>query len=345
MNSLLSQNKKTKWLFTLSIQELANIPQISGKCYVKWHIKETAKQGLKGKSEKASIKNYRATWSNSSVESIIKMSVNKAKELQEKVLQLVVYIEYSDSKDNSKDGNKRSVLGKVDINLAEYANYDEPTTNRYLLQDSKVNCILNVKIGMELIKGDKDEFIPPKVKSNSIFKGISTVFNESSSVTAPHSPTTNNSTSSSNTHSNANNTAHTTATTASKAGSSKPTTPQTPHSHTSNSQMSSEKYHHSITISSDPVLSKLYERTFEIPWDPRPGEFNAQECVDDIFNGGNGWAKNEDGENLIDLKNLKLKENFESNNNNSNRNNNGNKVLKESDIRQDLKSWKITTII
>ncbi|ODQ79487.1 hypothetical protein BABINDRAFT_176389 [Babjeviella inositovora NRRL Y-12698] len=52
----------------------------------------------------------------------------------------------------------------------------------------------------------------------------------------------------------------------------------------------------------DPIINKFYNKICDISWDQRQGEFSPQECVDDIFNGGTGWAKNEDGVYLIDQR-------------------------------------------
>ena len=57
-----------------------------------------------------------------------------------------------------------------------------------------------------------------------------------------------------------------------------------------------------------PLIESLYQKTFKLPWDPRPGEFTPRERVEDILQGGNGWAKNEKGINLIDLQALRLNE-------------------------------------
>lgn len=322
--SFLSQSKKPKFLFTFQIQELANIPKVSGICYVKWHIKDTATQQFKGRTSKVHIKDYRASWSYD-FESLMKLSINRNKLLQEKILVLTVYLGVTDHVHvNGHHLNhqqlenidhrlpkveKKHVLGKVEINLAEYVNYDEPTSNRYLLQQSKVNCILSVKIGMELLKGDKTEFVAPSIKSSNIFRGISNVLNESvhESSTGQSSP----------------------AASYNRAG--------------SGSQVSgSEKIHRTIAITSDPVVSKLYEKTFEISWDPRPGELTAAECIDDIFSGGDGWAKNEEGVNLIDLD-IRANETHHPlyQVNDSSGNSSTKALLKESDVRPDMRSWSI----
>ncbi|ODV59937.1 uncharacterized protein ASCRUDRAFT_108362 [Ascoidea rubescens DSM 1968] len=65
-----------------------------------------------------------------------------------------------------------------------------------------------------------------------------------------------------------------------------------------NSLSTSQNFHADQKID---VIKKLYFKTFQVNWDPRPYELNPLECVNDIFNGGNGWKKTADGTNLIDM--------------------------------------------
>lgn len=48
------------------------------------------------------------------------------------------------------------------------------------------------------------------------------------------------------------------------------------------------------------IIDALYYETLKVEWDPRPGEFNPKECIEDIFHGGNGWKRTIDGINYID---------------------------------------------
>lgn len=55
--------------------------------------------------------------------------------------------------DRSKLHN-HTELGLVRLNLSEYLNFDEPVTTKYLLQDSKINSILNMTLGLEELPSD-----------------------------------------------------------------------------------------------------------------------------------------------------------------------------------------------
>lgn len=329
-----SKSKRPKFLFKLKINELTNIPQSSGYCYVKWHLKDgTGTSGhhayspqtkathpvsnqSKGITPRVLVRNHRARWNYSLENPIqVKLTVDRNRKLNEKLLVLEVYFEFleqiggnvsnrSHSRTSSNSSNTLShsnssytqkissklLLGTVTINIAEYINRGESViSNRFLLQKSKINSILSLDIQMELIRGTFDDFELPQSFSSgqlpsSFRNGISEVLDDSSDMNSPVSSTFH----------------------ASNGGNT-------------NSPTSAHGPGYSVTKQSDvqclttiaisnPLVEKLYQKTFQIPWDPRPGEYTPKECIEDILDGGNGWAKNEKGVNLIDLEALRLSE-------------------------------------
>lgn len=52
----------------------------------------------------------------------------------------------------------------------------------------------------------------------------------------------------------------------------------------------------------DPVINRFFVRFCDITWDTQDEEFTPLECVDDIFRGGSGWALNEEGVPLVDVR-------------------------------------------
>jgi hypothetical protein len=286
-------SSRPKFLYTLIIADIHNIPKPSGSCYVQWRILNTL-PSIRGRTSTAHIKDYKAVWKYAE-EGIVKLST-KATQLQPKWIELEVYIvtkHHQTSKSGEELGSSRekSFLGKVHINLAEFAGLDGTQTMRYLLKDSRVNAVLNVEIGMTLVKGDINDYIVPPMRS----KGLTNVFGdsmyESSSMGSRHGA----------------------------ASASSP---------------SEQRFHKSSKIASDPIITKMYQKTFEISWDPRPGEFTADECVDDIMNGGDGWAKNQEGVDFIDLQMETYKQAEAEEENKAT-------MLKEARIRQDMKSWHV----
>ncbi|SCU95291.1 LAME_0F11562g1_1 [Lachancea meyersii CBS 8951] len=326
------KSKRPKFLFQLKITELSNIPQSSGYCFVKWHLKDgtgttshsivpsssdSADSGSgaaavrsssqsRGATPRVLVKHHRAHWNYTLPKPVlVKLTTDKSRVLQRKELVLEVFFEFlerlgpgagdrkgsqqSDASPSSGSGSSNSVytqrvsrkvlLGVVEVNLAEYINREQrQIPSRFLLQKSKVNSILSLAIQMELARGSYEDFESSQYSNsgqlpNTLRNGISEVFDASSDASSPTSSTF-------------------TPNTASNNSAAKKTDVQGTFS---------------ITIN-NPFVDKLYQKTFQVPWDPRPGEFNPKECVEDILDGGDGWAKNEKGINLIDIDALHLSE-------------------------------------
>ncbi|ODQ63542.1 hypothetical protein NADFUDRAFT_47922, partial [Nadsonia fulvescens var. elongata DSM 6958] len=123
-----------------------------------------------------------AATEHSSAEGNCNTNETRAKCLTDCLIVFEVYLEYS-NKDN------KTLIGKVELNLSEYAHTDEVVTNRYLLHESKVNSVLNLSIYMEQIKGETDFDVPP-MKTSHIFDGISTILDEQRDRLAAGSNTT-----------------------------------------------------------------------------------------------------------------------------------------------------------
>ncbi|SCV01456.1 LANO_0F11870g1_1 [Lachancea nothofagi CBS 11611] len=321
------KSKRPKFLFNLKIFELTNIPQSSGYCFVKWHLKDgtgttshavisnsvaldsqnvRSSSQSRGTTARVLVKHHRAHWNYNLPKPVqVKLTSDKFKQLHPKELVLEVYFEFleptshpandkyqiSDSASSSnsvytKKVSRKVLLGVVEVNIAEYINKEQnQVPSRFLLQKSKVNSILSIAIHMELTRGSFDDFqLPQYVNSgqlpNAFRNGITEVFEGTSDVSSPASSTS---------QSNSNGT----------AGASNGVSPT---KKTTDIQGS-----FSIAIN-NPFVEKLYQRTFQIPWDPRPGELTPKECVEDILEGGDGWAKNEKGINLIDIDALHLME-------------------------------------
>ena len=83
-------------------------------------------------------------------------------------------------------------LGKVDINLSEYLNFDEPITTKYLLNDSKVNSILGVTIGLNELPPTFDFHTQLQIQdsNSSISGGSSTNISNTNSMLSRQIATT-----------------------------------------------------------------------------------------------------------------------------------------------------------
>lgn len=325
-----NKSKKPKFLLTLRINELINIPQSSGYCYVKWHLKEgtgTSSSVVEsngemvpvmsqshGSTPRIMVENHRARWNYEFERPLqIKLLVDKNKELMSKVLSLEVFFEFlsgsagnnprrSNSGSNSTKSGSNNVysqkatgkvlLGMVSLNLAEYVREDEQaTTNRFLLKKSKVNSILNVTVQIKLIRGSYRDFYMSKGLTSGQLpggfrSGLNDMLDDSSDMGSPTSSVFQHSVASP---------------VGNRSGMAQSKTIDT-------SMNSSDGSKNFISASMSPLVDSLYQKTFQLPWDPRPGEFTPRECVEDILQGGDGWAKNEKGISLIDLQALRLNE-------------------------------------
>lgn len=329
-----NKSKKPKFLLSLRISELINIPQSSGYCYVKWHLKDgtgtssdvydsngeiiPAMNQSHGATPKVMVENHRARWNFEFERPLqMKLLVDRNRELVPKHLLLEVFFEFRSDASNgpgskprrSDSGSSQSVktgatniysqrntgkilLGVVVLNVSDYVREDEqPMTNRFLLKKSKVNSILNVTLQMALVRGSYRDFqttksLTPGQLPGVLRSGFNDILDDSSDLGSP--------TSSVYQHSN--------------------NTPQSSRFNHGKGKLIDGSMNtlditsNSISVSMSPLVDSLYQRTFQLPWDPRPGEYTPRECVEDILQGGNGWAKNEKGICLIDLQALRLNE-------------------------------------
>lgn len=164
---------------TLSIIDLTNIPLVVGQVYIKWHLPSSSSAEHRGRTDKARIREHRATWDYTK-RLTVRLTIDKTQALQPCDIMFEILQEYHDGRRGG-----RVHLGNVKLNLAEYTNPPEPTvddadaggdgsgmiTRRYLMQDSKVNATLKIGIAMKQIDGDTN-FVAPPLKSAMVIGGI-----------------------------------------------------------------------------------------------------------------------------------------------------------------------------
>lgn len=180
-------SKKPKFLFNLTINELLNVPQVSGRCYVEIQIKdgklmkppvakafhrkvvleddESNASTSSGTSSTSATGNVFTTTSSKSVNNFkavfdYKLSCNlrfpiKRREnlIENKHLLLKVF--YVNDGNDKKD-NEVTELGRLEVNLSEYLNFTEPQTAKYLLKNSKVNSLLSLTIYLSELPSNFD---------------------------------------------------------------------------------------------------------------------------------------------------------------------------------------------
>ncbi|KAG7662922.1 uncharacterized protein J8A68_003548 [[Candida] subhashii] len=240
MPMFISSNKP-KFSFDLTINELTNIPEISGSCFIELQIRDAKRKiphlsrstiskqrSTIKKTDDASVStsmngstsstsstannnsssihdtsiantsssgNISSTTSRKKLHNFkcifnyklscnLKFGVKKKKNLiaNKYLLLKIFYVSeierhshhhhhQSNSENGSSTGSSKThtqitELGRLDINLAEYLNFDEPVTTKYLLNESKVNSILSLTIDLNELPPTFDFHTSLQIKDN-----------------------------------------------------------------------------------------------------------------------------------------------------------------------------------
>ena len=138
---------RPKFGVNIQINELLNIPLVSGRCWVRWYVRDSAKPDARGKTEHMPIKEHRALWDHE-INIPAKIGIGKMNVLKE---YMVIFDVMWD-----QNGSDKLQLGKVELNLAEYVGGTEPKKTKYLLKNSKINGALSLTVAMKQISGSKN---------------------------------------------------------------------------------------------------------------------------------------------------------------------------------------------
>ena len=189
----------------------------------------------------------------------VRLTVGKGGMLQECPVHFEVVQEYS-----AGGRGERIVLGQIHLNLAEYVDAAEVQSpgapdsedgimRRYLMQDSKINSTLKIGISMQHFEGTRD-YYAPQLRTAPVFGGIAGII----------------------------------------AGSEPAGNPQNAAAHTNgdaDGQDAAALPNFSTTNKELGEMQDMYRRTLAAYWASQPGELRADECIEDIFGGGDGWGK------------------------------------------------------
>lgn len=123
--------------------DLNNVPYVSGKSFVKWHIQHSAAAEHRGRTDRVAIKEHKVIY-DYETQVPVRLVIDKTAMLQESWMMFEVLHEVS-----SAGKGERTTLGTVKVNLAEYVEaseqeWEEGVVRRYLMQDSKINSTLKV---------------------------------------------------------------------------------------------------------------------------------------------------------------------------------------------------------
>lgn len=369
-------SRRPKFKFELTINDLSNIPYTSGHCYLDIRIGDGSLSGLiaalsqlklvpKSGTESADLSSSGASQSSSSkgihvhtslrkihnfkssfnykVSCNLRFSVKKRDNMiGDKYLTIVVM--YAPEKKSRSDRNGTE-LGRVKLNLAEYLNFREPLSSKYLLQESKVNSILSLTTYLEELPAEFDfhtllhiedskhstssssgsfskstklstrSFTVPQFQSTGVFGGLDRVINSQPSVNglkpAPSDEHTNTKDSSSKE--------------VPKNGSQQ------------DSDVPSFTVHSFDNVIVDPLVSGLYKKVLESTWDPELQnllKFTPEKIIDDIFNSKDSEYTDKTKGDIKDFDNM------DDDSDDYYKDTKG--LINEARYREDLRSWKVS---
>ncbi|CAD1812797.1 N-terminal C2 in EEIG1 and EHBP1 proteins family protein [Candida parapsilosis] len=231
-------SSKPKFALELSINELTNVPQINGACYIEVSIRDSKHKhmhkhtnGSRAPSKDTSSSTNSSSNGSTSASNAAKSFLNrldskasktvnkevaqakgssghistttslkklhnfkcnfnykltcnlkfnlkskKSRLIGNKYLSLRVYYVH----DDRHGGDEQIIipLGRLEINLAEYLNFEEPVNLKYLLDDSKVNSILNLTIGLSELPENFDFHTQLQIQDNNSSVVSSTALKE-----------------------------------------------------------------------------------------------------------------------------------------------------------------------
>lgn len=238
---------------------------------MKWHLPSSASAEHRGRTSKEAIREHKVAWEYTKVLPV-RLTIDRSGMLQESEIHFEVMQEYS-----SGARGERIILGNVRLNLAEYVDAGEDgdgtITRRYLMQDSKINSTLKVQFACNPCR-QAAEFYSRSALPCIYLRVIGT-FLRTSTLPRLRSCSTN--------------------------YPRRPPLKSAPVFVGIAGIMAAEQggqgddFSHMPSMSSKTrelgKLQDMYRRTLAASWAAQDGELPADECVEDIFAGGDGWGK------------------------------------------------------
>lgn len=261
--AFVSKSRRVRFELTLRIIDLNNVPLISGTSLVKWHLPSSKSADHRGRTSKCAIRDHRVAYDYEK-RVTVRLTVGKDGILQECNVHFEILQEY-----NAGGRGESITLGELKLNLAEYVEASEVQTRaspganadgsedgvvrRYLMQESKINSTLKVGIHMRYIEGTR-EYDAPSLRTAPVFGGIAGIISSSEPVGGGHGGA--------------------------------------PHLNVDPDAQDSNVPNLSSANKENGEMQDMYRRTLAAFWTSQPGELKADECIEDIFSGGDGWGKN-----------------------------------------------------
>lgn len=270
-----------KFLLDLTIHDLNNVPLVTGTCYVKWHLPSSTSAEHRGHTPKALIRDHKVHWSHHR-RLPVRLTIDKHNVLCDSWVEFEVLQEYT--------ARERIFLGRVSVNIAEFVEQGdegggggeqlvEPpppaasppgegaaaaeerreretmgsgTSRRYLMQDSKINSTLKIGVRLRQTEGPTD-YTAPLLKTANTFGGIAGIHVGVGAGMGSGGEQ------------------------ASRGGADGGEDGSTMPSMSSKAQESGK-------------TQDMYRQNLAATWAAQAGELPPDQCIEDIFAGGDGWA-------------------------------------------------------
>ncbi|KAG5975101.1 hypothetical protein E4U58_002095 [Claviceps cyperi] len=255
--------RKPKFDVHLKIFDLNNIPLVSGNSLIKWHLSHSIHAEHRGRTDKCPIINHKVDYAYTKLITGVRISIDKNNNLGECPLEFEILQEFGLT--------EKITLGHIRLNLSEYIEKSESLSRDAMSPPSKRSSIpagaLSPTGGREradsrsgLEEGIVRRYLMQESKINSTLKiGILMVQvdGERNFIAPPLK-------------------------TAPVFGGIAAFVAPEVEDDTSPIP--------SIAKSRDAAeVQDLYRRTLAASWSRQPNELPADECIEDIFSGGNGW--------------------------------------------------------
>lgn len=168
--------------------------------------------------------------------------------------------------EGSTETNNNNSTKAPSINEPPEAYVEDGIIRRYLMTDSKINSTLKISILMIQIDGER-HYVAPPLKSAPVFGGIAGM---TSSSSHPHDPTV-------------------------EFGQHFLDDPHQPHTSSSHDDLAAANATNGAASANGKLrdvyeLQDMYRRALAASWACQPGELPADECIEDIFAGGDGFG-------------------------------------------------------
>ncbi|TQV93269.1 hypothetical protein IF1G_07847 [Cordyceps javanica] len=118
MSSLIGKSRKPKFELHLKIYDLNNVPLVNGNSYIKWHLSHSMHAEHRGRTGKCPIANHKVDYDFSRIVPSIRISIDKNNMLSECPFELEVLQEFALT--------EKITLGHIKLNLSEFVEESEP---------------------------------------------------------------------------------------------------------------------------------------------------------------------------------------------------------------------------